>query len=619
MIMRFIIAQKTGDIEIFYKETNYSTIENNYYLIIYKNKALTNVRMDSDITTIEDIKTFISNNENSKTVNIINGKIETNSEIIAERGISQIERYNINYYQTIEINEGEKSREYTKASLQDFQIYSTYQEKFKENSIKDKMSNLIEMMEPYEKSHYVLIPISVILLLLLVTYLIISIGYTKGKEGIDINDFDKIPIEIILFIVFITILASIAGFAFGINTINTQQFELIISTIVTTYLINYYVIAITINTIIKRIKAKKFGDTSWTIRFFRWILSLIKIVKNQMKDVLNTLSYSTNVTAKVILYCLAILIISFFIFIIFESNGWIIEIGFLGYIVYMIIRDLKCLDKIEKKLKEMYEGSNNTKLNEKEFSKMFTNSVRYINDISNGFENAIQEGMKSERLKTELITNVSHDIKTPLTSIINYVDLLKRENINNEKANEYIDILDKKSQRLKKLTEDLIEASKVSSGNVKLNIENINICELIKQTTGEFEDKFKEKGLEIITNIPNEKIIISADNRYMYRVIENLFSNISKYALENSRVYIDIEDINGKVKIRIKNISKEKLNISAEELMQRFVRGDKSRTTEGSGLGISISKSLTELQKGEFKMEIDGDLFKIELLFSKNN
>ena len=210
---------------------------------------------------------------------------------------------------------------------------------------------------------------------------------------------------------------------------------------------------------------------------------------------------------------------------------------------------------------------------------------------------------------------MSHDIKTPLTSIINYVDLLKKEEIQNDKANEYIDVLDNKSQRLKKLTEDLVEASKASSGNVKLNMEKINVAELIKQSIGEFEDKFKTLNLAIITNIPEEEIYIQADSRYMYRIIENIFGNISKYALENSRVYIDIAKKGKKVQMDVKNISKEILNISADELMQRFVRGDKSRTTEGSGLGISISKSLAELQKGTLDLKIDGDLFKVELIF----
>ena len=223
---------------------------------------------------------------------------------------------------------------------------------------------------------------------------------------------------------------------------------------------------------------------------------------------------------------------------------------------------------------------------------------------------------KIDELRKDLIANVSHDIKTPLTSIINYVDLLKKEDIANEKANEYINILDNKSQRLKKLTEDLIEASKVSTGNVSLNLEKINIVELIRQAIGEFEDKFQNKNLQIIVNCQENEININADSRYMYRVVENLFSNIYKYALENSRVYIDISIVdNTNVVIEMKNISKDKLNISADELMQRFVRGDRSRNTEGSGLGISIAQNLTELQNGTFELKLDGDLFKVKLTF----
>ena len=281
-------------------------------------------------------------------------------------------------------------------------------------------------------------------------------------------------------------------------------------------------------------------------------------------------------------------------------------------LIYYVIKRLNCYKKIEEQLKKVYEGDNKDRLNEEEFTKEFKEVARYINDISNGFENAVEEGIKSERLKTELITNVSHDIKTPLTSIINYADLIKQENIENEKVKEYVDILLSKSHRLKRLTEDLVEASKVSSGNVKLNI---NIIELINQTTGEFEDKFNEKSLKVITDLPKEDILVEADSRYMYRIIENIFSNIAKYALDNSRVYIDMTKVEGRVKIEIKNISKDKLNISEEELMQRFVRGDKSRTTEGSGLGLSISKDLTELQKGKFEIQIDGDLFKVVIEF----
>ena len=243
--------------------------------------------------------------------------------------------------------------------------------------------------------------------------------------------------------------------------------------------------------------------------------------------------------------------------------------------------------------------------------------AKHINDIAGGLSNAINERLKSERLKTELITNVSHDIKTPLTSIINYIDLLKKENIQGEKANEYLNILDNKSQRLKKLTEDLVEASKASSGSIKLNLEKLNVNELIKQVSGEFEDKFKANNLQEIITLPEKDIFIEADSRYMYRILENMYSNISKYAMEGTRVYVDIEEKDNKVLIQLKNVSSQKLNISADELMQRFVRGEASRNTEGSELGLSIARSLTELQQGKFNIYLDGDLFKVTIEFGQ--
>ena len=263
----------------------------------------------------------------------------------------------------------------------------------------------------------------------------------------------------------------------------------------------------------------------------------------------------------------------------------------------------------------MHEGKDVEDIDLLDVDKNLKNIAIYINNISDGLDNLVEEQMKSERLKTELITNVSHDIKTPLTSIINYIDLLKKEDLKNEKAKEYLDVLDFKSQRLKKLIEDLVDASKASSGTVKLNLEKVNLNELMKQSIGEFEDKFLSKGLKVEFKENKSNIKVLADSKCLYRVIENTFTNIEKYALENTRVYVDLKEDDGSVLLNIKNISKEELNISSDELMQRFVRGDKSRTTEGSGLGLSISKSLVELQKGKFEITIDGDLFKVSISF----
>lgn len=593
-----------GENRILYTDYNTLDLKTNYYLVIYKNKAITNV--ESKYDTIEEIKEFINQVQNSYKVEIINGELSTDSEVLAKAGISRYQR-NLSYYNT----DDSGMRIYYDVDFKDIEFYGAYTEELSEDSTEYQIVRIASIMKPFESGIYIILPVSAIMLIALITYLVISIGYKKGVEGIDLNDFDKIPLEIVICsaIIVVTI---VIGCCIGIIELNQSITDLTVSAMITAYVLIYYVCAITVNTVIKRIKSKTFGNTCWLVRFNRCIF-------RELKNIWNTFNYSTNITVKVIIYIALAIIIPVIVYVVFYSTGlsMILCLAIFSFIVYRLLKECVCMDKIDKKLKEMYDGNNSTKLKEEEFTNTLKKQVKYINDISNGFENAIDEKMKSERLKTELITNVSHDIKTPLTSIINYVDLLKQEEIKNEKAKEYIAILDQKSQRLKKLIEDLVEASKVSTGNVKLNLESINICELIKQMIGEFEDRFKKKGLDIIINMPNEGIYVKADNRYMYRVIENLFSNISKYALENSRVYVDIYDKGETVEIEIKNISKDKLNISVDELMQRFVRGDKSRNTEGSGLGISISKSLTELQNGKFNMEIDGDLFKVELEFTK--
>ena len=247
---------------------------------------------------------------------------------------------------------------------------------------------------------------------------------------------------------------------------------------------------------------------------------------------------------------------------------------------------------------------------------VLANSVNHIGD---GIRNAVETSMKDERMKADLITNVSHDIKTPLTSIINYVDLIKRENVENPKVQEYIEILDIKSQRLKQLTDDLVEASKISSGNIILKWEAINLVELLNQSIGEFSDKFEEKKLTPIIRSTKSALMIEADSRRIWRVIENLFNNIFKYALSGTRVYIDLQETNidteKQVILSILNISANPIKVDTEELTERFIRGDESRTTEGSGLGLSIAKNLTEVQKGKFEIFVDGDLFKVVLTF----
>lgn len=241
-----------------------------------------------------------------------------------------------------------------------------------------------------------------------------------------------------------------------------------------------------------------------------------------------------------------------------------------------------------------------------------------LNSIGNGMSRAVDERLKSERFKTELITNVSHDIKTPLTSIINYVDLLEKEELNNERADEYLEVLERQSARLKKLIEDLMEASKASTGNLTVHMEQLEAGIFLVQTVGEFEEKTKARGLELRIAKPEEPVYIMADSRHFWRVIDNLMNNICKYAQPQTRVYINMEVTEEKVIMTFRNTSFSELNISSEELMERFVRGDSSRNTEGSGLGLSIAKSLMELMKGTFTLQIDGDLFKVILSFDKS-
>ncbi|WP_029453530.1 HAMP domain-containing sensor histidine kinase [Clostridium algidicarnis] len=240
-----------------------------------------------------------------------------------------------------------------------------------------------------------------------------------------------------------------------------------------------------------------------------------------------------------------------------------------------------------------------------------------INNMKSGLKESIDSEVKSERMKTELITNVSHDLKTPLTSIITYVDLIKNEDLTKEERMDYIKVLERKSERLKILIEDLFEASKAASGEVELNIEKVDITSLLKQALAEFEEKIKESSLDFKINLPKEKLYIMVDGKKTWRILENQISNALKYSLENTRVYINIEDIDNKVVITIKNISAFEIDFNEDEILERFKRGDQSRNTEGSGLGLAISNNLTKLQGGDFRVSVDGDLFKVIIEFPK--
>lgn len=527
--------------------------------------------------------------------NFINGSIDTNLTYINQDNI----KYNVAYsYSNYASKNSEKDKKFV-----EYDIYSSYEE--------DKMLQTTNFLLNTNIYDFMLqnnqLPIgngimSFILLVSIAIYLFWAIGHKKGEEGISLNAIDKIPYEVISTICCLTILITITIMA---NAFDVLIHYMAVILYVMFYVIGYVACCLWGVTTIKRIKAKTFWKSFLSYKIINWFYSKIK-------KLVEELDRKTPSSKKIFYYYWGFVLVSTILFSFIQNGmGFILLIIFWIWIFYRLRKYVRQQDEIKEALEKIYQGKTDIYLDDKELQGILKEMAIYINDIAGGFSNAIEESLKSERLKTELITNVSHDIKTPLTSIINYVDLLKEENIQDEKVKEYIQILDNKSQRLKKLTEDLVEASKVSSGNVKLDIREIDLKELIHQSIGEFKDRFEEKQLKIETIMPDGEIKIRADNRYMYRIIENLFSNITKYALESSRVYIDVKREKNKIEISIKNISKDKLNISSDELMQRFVRGDKSRYTEGSGLGLSIAKSLTQLQGGEFEISIDGDLFKV--------
>jgi len=304
---------------------------------------------------------------------------------------------------------------------------------------------------------------------------------------------------------------------------------------------------------------------------------------------------------------------------------WILGSGrFLGFILsiayslFIFRYVLKVLDKakdLNDASSQVAEGNFNINLDEN--MGILSPMAKNLNNINKGFQLAVDKEIKSQKMKSELISNVSHDLKTPLTSIITYVDLLKSENIDPDIQKEYIEILDKKSQRLKILIEDLFEASKATSGNIDLHLEKIDVVALFRQTLGELEEKTNDSTLQFKINTLENKAMCNLDGRRTYRVFENIMTNILKYAMENSRVYIDITENDHEISFTFKNISAYEMNFDASEITERFTRGDEARNTEGSGLGLSIAKSFIELQNGSLDIIIDGDLFKLIVTFPK--
>ncbi len=356
-------------------------------------------------------------------------------------------------------------------------------------------------------------------------------------------------------------------------------------------------------------------------------LSFLRQLKNKSLWT-NTISHNLFKVCFQTKFFIGILI-SFIIYVIangiivilmFASGSGIITLAsFLGFVAFNIYaflyvqKTLSSLEKIMSITKEYSYGNYTERYREEDIVVPFRGFYGDIVRIKDGMKEAVNNAIKGERLKTELITNVSHDLKTPLTSIINYVDLLKREDLQGENTREYVSILEEKSNRLKQLIDDLLEASKASSGNLNVELQTLDLNELVQQSIGEYEDKLQERNIEIRANAIVDDIPILADGKHMWRIAENLFTNVIKYTMPYTRVYIETDVEDGYGRIIMKNVSDQALDISPEELTQRFVRGEESRTTEGSGLGLSIAESLTAIQGGKFSISIDGDLFKVTI------
>ena len=436
-------------------------------------------------------------------------------------------------------------------------------------------------------------------------YLTLATGRRTGEEKIHLNPIDKIKTEILV-AAFIFMMVELVILITKVNSEEWAVYGIIVASGTVSLVIDGLFLIFYLS-MVRRMKAEMLWETSvacWLERGIR------KVFARQKTTVRVLLLFAGHMAV-----CFILAVGAFY----YRSmTALVLLLLFSAGECYMILRKAVEQYQIRLGVEKIRDGALSGKIDIEQLHGEEKSLAEAINNIGEGLLHAVDDSTKNERMKADLITNVSHDIKTPLTSIINYVNLMKLEKIDNERVQGYIQILDEKSQRLRQLTADLVEASKISSGNVKLDMQVIDLVELVYQTSGEFNEKFEQKELTIVTKLPKTAVLIRADGRQLYRVIENLYNNVAKYALEKTRVYVDIAYVEEKVVFSIKNVSEHSLareNSNAGDLTERFIRGDSSRTTEGSGLGLSIAKSLTVLMGGVFDIKVDGDLFKASITF----
>lgn len=494
---------------------------------------------------------------------------------------------------------------------------------------------------PYFKGTTWLLVLSIILFLGATIWLTLEAGRTAEDEELHLNGFDHWKTEIAaVLIVLIWIVGSYIGIHFWNGNIYTMIND------IPTYLKDggtcfeyYYARGMDVSSAymsaslylpslsIAELAEIYFYGVFTLGCFFMGYVSLIKRIKgrnlwkNSLLRVIVRFIYKIydnrkKTTKTVLLLCGFFLVQG--IAVLFR-NGVTMLLVLLADVgvFYVVLNGLLLKEKLKKGIEEIALGNMEYQIPLQGLRGENLKLAEMINGIANGFHMAVEEAMKNERLKTDLITNVSHDIKTPLTSIINYVAILKQSDIADPKIQGYLDILEAKAQRLKTLTEDVVEASKVSSGNISLEYMDVDLVEMIQQTEGEMAEKFEARNLKMIVNLPAEPAVVHVDGRRMWRVLENIFGNAAKYAMPGTRVYADLKLEEDTVDLSLKNVSEHQLNISADELTERFIRGDLSRSSEGSGLGLSIAQSLTTMQGGTFNLYLDGDLFRVNIRFPR--
>lgn len=561
----------------------------------------------------ENIQFFFKDSSGAKITNIEDSNIEKQIE---EKEFANNEQYYYMYFANSKVNEDGKNYSEELSSIYDLLKYSS-EDLIRFYRIPKELKQgdlLYDAFKERKEASSILNRKSAITAILGVFILVFAFIIYKRRKNNYTNYIEdlliKIPIDIraIIFLYSLNILNSLIFNVIPYYGNNSYSNGVILRAYIL-IIIDYYFL----KDLILILENKRKKGKVLTLKIYKYLSKIIKdsefIKTNKFKFI------SIIFLSALALFCLWL---ESFVFLSYEfmvfSRAYIcIYLIFTSILSVMIFREITIL---ESQTLRIAKGNYKVDLKADKIL-VLKNIENNLITIEDGLKEALGKAITSEKMKSELITNVSHDLKTPLTSIINYIGFLKEENITDEKRSKYLEVLDMKSKRLKILIEDLFEASKAVSGNMTFEKEDLNIVSLLRQVIGELEEKITQANLDIITKWPEDKAIVYIDGRKTFRVYENLVNNIIKYSMKNSRVYIDVINSENEVKVIMKNISAYQIDFTSEEIIERFKRGDKSRSTEGSGLGLSIAKSIVELQGGNFDIEIDGDLFKVITTFRK--